>query len=98
VYPHPTKYLMPSGSGSIPPQPDKRLRRAFLERRHKDSHMTIARSLDFFEHLEKKADGFDVVSGEMYSGRYSRVFPRLRFQPHMAEAKAKALRAPASHL
>jgi alpha-mannosidase len=67
--------LMPSGSGSIPPQPETFSAVRSWNRRHKDAHMTIARSLDFFENLEKKADNFDVVSGEMYSGKYSRVFP-----------------------
>ncbi len=67
--------LMPSGSGSIPPQPETFSAVRSWNRRHKDSHMTISRALDFFENLEKKAESFNTLSGEMYSGRYSRVFP-----------------------
>jgi len=67
--------LMPSESGSIPPQPEtvRVLRR--WNKTHQDSKMKIARCADFFEELEKEAKELEVRRGELYSGKYSKVFP-----------------------
>ena len=67
--------LMPSGSGSIPPQPETAGTVRRWNRRHKDSRMTVARARDFFEALEKESKSLEVRTGEQYSGKYSRVFP-----------------------
>ncbi|ADJ25711.1 glycoside hydrolase family 38 [Dehalogenimonas lykanthroporepellens BL-DC-9] len=67
--------LMPSGSGSIPPQPETASVVRRWNRRHRDSRMMIARARDFFQALEQESDSLEVRIGEQYSGKYSRVFP-----------------------
>lgn len=67
--------LMPSGSGSTPPQPEALDAVKKWNRTHKDSKMIISKSLDFFEALEKQSNNLEVRSGELYSGRYSEIFP-----------------------
>ncbi|MEN8614845.1 glycoside hydrolase family 38 C-terminal domain-containing protein [Dehalogenimonas sp. THU2] len=67
--------LMPSGSGSIPPQPETISAVRKWNRAHEDARMVVARASDFFEAMEKSAGGLEVRHGEQYSGRYSRVFP-----------------------
>lgn len=67
--------LMPSGSGSIPPQPETAAAVRRWNRQHKNVRMVIARSRDFFQALEKVAGGLETRTGEQYSGHYSRVFP-----------------------
>ncbi|MBI2860540.1 MAG: glycoside hydrolase [Chloroflexi bacterium] len=67
--------LLPSGSGSILPQPETSRAVKKWNRTHSDSVMKIAASADFFEGVERAAGDLETRSGEMYSGRYSQVFP-----------------------
>ena len=67
--------LMPSGSGSIPPLPETMRAVRRWNRNHKDARMVVAKSVDFFHALEKSVSGLETRQGELYSGRYSRVFP-----------------------
>jgi len=67
--------LMPAGSGSIPPQPETIAAVEKWNRAHRHFKIKIAKSSDFFTALEKEAENLEVRSGEMYSGRYSKVFP-----------------------
>jgi alpha-mannosidase len=67
--------LMPSGSGSIPPQPEIFRVVNKWNRTHQDSQMKIANVSDFFTQVEKAADKLAIYRGELYSGRYSQVFP-----------------------
>ncbi len=67
--------LMPSGSGSVPPQPETGRTVRRWNRTPRDSHMVIAKVEDFFRALAKETDTLEVRTGEQYSGRYSRVFP-----------------------
>ncbi|MDD4984291.1 MAG: glycoside hydrolase family 38 C-terminal domain-containing protein [Dehalococcoidales bacterium] len=67
--------LMPSGSGSIPPQ--TKIFRAVnrWNKNHQDSQMKIANVSSFFTQVAKSADKLKTCHGELYSGRYSQVFP-----------------------
>jgi alpha-mannosidase len=67
--------LMPSGSGSIPPQPEIFRVVNKWNKTHRDSHMKIAKSSEFFSEMAKHADRLKTYRGELYSGRYSAVFP-----------------------
>ncbi|MFC1992279.1 alpha-mannosidase [Chloroflexota bacterium] len=67
--------LMPSGSGVTLPQPETSRMVKRWNRTHEDSKIKIARSRDFFEAVEKEASNLEVRKGELYSGRYSEVFP-----------------------
>lgn len=67
--------LMPSGSGSIPPQADIFRVVNKWNRNHDDSRMQIANVSDFFAQVAKTADKLGSYRGELYSGRYSQVFP-----------------------
>jgi len=67
--------LMPSGSGVTPPQPETVRTVRKWNRNHKRSQIKIAKSSDFFEAVEKEAKNLEVREGELYSGRYSEVFP-----------------------
>ncbi|AKG53929.1 alpha-mannosidase [Dehalogenimonas sp. WBC-2] len=67
--------LMPSGSGSIPPQPETAAAVKKWNRSHKDAHMAVARTVDFFRAVEKTAIELETRQGEQYSGHFSRVFP-----------------------
>jgi len=67
--------LMPAGSGSIPPQAETVGAVKKWNRAHPHFKIKIAKPSDFFAALEKKAGNLTVRSGEMYSGRYSKVFP-----------------------
>jgi alpha-mannosidase len=67
--------LMPSGSGSIPPQRDTARAIKKWNRTHNDSRMVMAGPSEFFRGVEKKAARLKTRRGELYSGRYSRVFP-----------------------
>ncbi len=66
--------LMPSGSGSIPPQEETPEVVKEWNRKH-DSVMKIATPSEFFREIEKFKDKMPVRKGEMYSGKYSEVFP-----------------------
>ena len=72
--------LMPSGSGVTMPQPETPgAVKAWNERKGKVAEMKIATPCEFFEALEDEIEDqnlkMDVRKGEMYSGRYSEVFP-----------------------
>ncbi len=67
--------LMPSGSGSIPPQPETMRTVRRWNQNHKDARMVVSGPTDFFRALEKSASNLEVRQGEQYCGRYSRVFP-----------------------
>ena len=77
VTPH---ILMPSGSGVTIPQPETlEAVRTWNDERGKVAEMKIATPHEFFEALEKEIEDrnikMDVRKGEMYSGKYSEVFP-----------------------
>jgi alpha-mannosidase len=66
--------LMPSGSGGFVPQEDT----TKVVRKWNENHrvkMRIATPSEYFKELEKYADKFTIRRGEMFSGRYSEVFP-----------------------
>ncbi len=69
--------LMPSGSGSIPPQPEIFRVVNKWNKAHQDSRMKIANVSEFFAQLEEATDGLQTQRGELYSGRYSQVFPSI---------------------
>lgn len=66
--------FMPSGSGSTPPQQET----AQIVEEWNNSHhvkIKIATPSEYFEEIEKVAGQLPVRTGEMYSGKYERVFP-----------------------
>ncbi|MCW7080228.1 MAG: glycosyl hydrolase-related protein [Candidatus Methanospirare jalkutatii] len=70
--------LMPSGSGGMPPQPETvEVVHAWNEKH--SSEMKIATPSEFFRAVERYVEEngikLDVRRGEMYSGKYSMVFP-----------------------
>ena len=67
--------LVPSGSGVSLPQPETMKVVEKWNRDHKNSEMKIARSIDFFENLEKEGGKLETRAGEMYSGKFSEIFP-----------------------
>jgi len=67
--------LMPSGSGSTPPQEEIIEAVRKWNETHEDSVMKIATPLEFFKEIEKIRDRLPVRKGEMYCGKYSPVFP-----------------------
>lgn len=66
--------LMPSGSGSIPPQEETPEVVEEWNKEHR-SLMKISTPSEFFKAIEKYRDRMPVRKGEMYSGKYSQVFP-----------------------
>ncbi|MFC1903087.1 glycoside hydrolase family 38 C-terminal domain-containing protein [Chloroflexota bacterium] len=71
-----TRYIiMPAGSGSIPPQVETLRAIKKWNKTHQDSRMKIAKVSDFFALVEKSAQTLVTRRGELYSGRYSQVFP-----------------------
>ncbi|MFC2047274.1 glycoside hydrolase, partial [Chloroflexota bacterium] len=69
--------LMPSGSGSIPPQPETPRVVMKWNKTHQDSRMIIAKSSEFFEGVVKDAKKLETRRGELFSGRHSQVFPNV---------------------
>ena len=72
--------LMPSGSGVTMPQPETpEVVKVWNEKKGGVAKMKIATPSEFFEALEKEIEEknlkMDVRKGEMYSGKYSEVFP-----------------------
>ncbi|MDP6100689.1 MAG: glycoside hydrolase family 38 C-terminal domain-containing protein, partial [Dehalococcoidia bacterium] len=67
--------LMPSGSGVTLPQPDTSRAVKKWNRTHHDSKMKITSSADFFKHVEGENPELEVRRGELYSGKFSEVFP-----------------------
>ncbi len=75
-----SRILMPSGSGVTMPQPETpEVVKAWNENSEKKALMKIATPREFFEALEKEIEDLnlkmEVRKGEMYSGKYSEVFP-----------------------
>ena len=66
--------LMPSGSGVMMPQEETVEAVNNWNKQHR-SEMKIGTPSEFFEVIEKHAESFPTRSGEMYSGKYSGVFP-----------------------
>ncbi len=66
--------LMPSGSGSIPPQEETPKVVEEWNKKHR-ALMKIATPSEFFKAIGKFKDRLPVRKGEMYSGKYSQVFP-----------------------
>ncbi len=67
--------LMPSGSGSTPPQRELVEVVRKWNQVHKDAVMKIATPSEFFKAIERYAKELPVRKGEMYCGRFSMVFP-----------------------
>jgi len=67
--------LMPSGSGSIPPQPKTGRAVKKWNKTHQNSKMIITGPSEFFKAIEKRSKNFKIRKGELYSGRYSQIFP-----------------------
>jgi alpha-mannosidase len=73
-----SQILMPSGSGVTMPQPETPdAVKAWNEKNGQKALMKIATPREFFEALEEEAKGQNLVvrKGEMYSGKYSEIFP-----------------------
>ncbi|RLI85868.1 MAG: glycoside hydrolase [Archaeoglobales archaeon] len=66
--------LMPSGSGVTLPQ-EETVEVVKLWNETHDSIMKISTPSEFFREIEKFSDRLPVRKGEMYSGKYSEVFP-----------------------
>ncbi|MGC9444305.1 MAG: alpha-mannosidase [Candidatus Methanospirareceae archaeon] len=70
--------LMPSGSGVTMPQPETpAVVEDWNRERGKEALMKVATPREFFEALEQEAKDLELAvrTGEMYSGRYSEIFP-----------------------
>ena len=67
--------LMPSGSGVTPPQPETSNEVKKWNKKYKDAEIKISRSIDFFKAMEKEARKLEIRKGELYSGKFSEVFP-----------------------
>ncbi|MGB2728796.1 MAG: glycosyl hydrolase-related protein [Halobacteriota archaeon] len=75
-----SRILMPSGSGVTLPQPETpEVVKAWNDERGEVAEMKIATPGEFFEALEDEIEEkklkLEVRKGEMYSGKYSEVFP-----------------------
>ncbi len=75
-----SRILMPSGSGVTMPQPETpEVVHTWNEKKGEIAEMKIATPKEFFEALEEEIEEknlkMDVRKGEMYSGKYSEVFP-----------------------
>jgi alpha-mannosidase len=66
--------LMPSGSGGLVPQ-NGTMKAVKTWNKNHDIKMKVATPYEYFKDLEKYADKFTVRRGEMFCGKYSRVFP-----------------------
>jgi len=67
--------LIPSGSGVTMPQPETEKIVKEWNKTHKDSKMIISTSKEFFKNLEESVKDLPVRKGEMYTGKYSEIFP-----------------------
>ena len=75
-----SQILMPSGSGVTMPQPETPdVVKAWNENSGEKALMKVATPREFFEALEKEIEDLnlkmEVRKGEMYSGKYSEIFP-----------------------
>jgi len=66
--------LMPSGSGVTMPQ-EETVDMVKQWNKNHDTTMKIAGPSEFFEAIEKHTEGLHVRRGEMFSGKFSQVFP-----------------------
>jgi len=69
--------LMPSGSGSMPPQPEVVGAVSDWNAAHPDIRMVIATPEEFFEALERAGKSFEVAKGELYDDELVNVFPQV---------------------
>jgi alpha-mannosidase len=69
--------LMPSGSGVTMPQPETAKAANKWNQTHPNSEMKITLPTEFFKALEKQAKNLKTRAGEMYSGKFSEVFPNV---------------------
>ena len=69
--------LMPSGSGVTLPQPETSRVIKKWNRSHEDSVIKISTSREFFEALERDNPKLETRKGELYSGKFSEVFPNI---------------------
>lgn len=70
--------LMPSGSGSVPPQEETVETVKNWNRDHEGgSEMVIATPAEFFEALEGETKKLEISSGELYDEDLSQVFPQV---------------------
>jgi alpha-mannosidase len=67
--------LMPCGSGVTMPQPETIQAVREWNEKHSDAEMRVSTPSEFFQELEKHADALETKEGEMYSSKYSEVFP-----------------------
>jgi len=67
--------LMPAGSGVTMPQPEIIGFVKKWNKTHQDVKIKFASSLDFFRRVEKQSKYLKTYKGELYSGRFSKVFP-----------------------
>jgi alpha-mannosidase len=67
--------LMPSGSGVTIPQEETERFVKKWNKNHDDVKVKIATASEFFEALESENIKYRTIRGEMYSGRFSEVFP-----------------------
>ncbi len=67
--------LMPSGSGSMAPLPELLQAAKDWNKKEKDAEMRVSTPSEFFSALEKDAKDLPIRRGEMYSSRYSYIFP-----------------------
>jgi len=69
--------LMPSGSGSMPPQPETVTAVEEWNRTHPDVEMKISTPREFFEALEISGKTLEVIEGELYDDELVNVFPQV---------------------
>jgi len=69
--------LMPSGSGSMPPQPEIVPAVKDWNQTHPDVAMKIATPVEFFKALENCGKTLETVEGELYDNELVNVFPQV---------------------
>jgi len=69
--------LMPSGSGSMPPQSEIPESINHWNQNYTHTHMKMATPEEFFEALEKTGKQFKVIEGELYDDELVDVFPQV---------------------
>jgi len=69
--------LMPSGSGSMPPQPEIVPEVKNWNQKHPDIEMKMATPSEFFQALETCGKTLEIVEGELYDDELVNVFPQV---------------------
>ena len=69
--------LMPSGSGSMPPQPEIPRAAKNWNQTHSNIEMKIATPSEFFQTLESSGKRFETIEGELYDDELVDVFPQV---------------------